>query len=151
MSDAAAHLPPILRRLHLLRGSAGVASGRALPPFMPGVLKPARARLDALRAANIHAVELTAARVLQAADHFAALRSDVPDLLLRPASVRALLGPFPAVQVLVTGGVVPTSVGDWLPAGALAVGLGSALFGRADDEWPALFGEVLDFTQAAQA
>ena len=30
MSDAAAHLPPILRRLHLLRGSAGVASGRVI-------------------------------------------------------------------------------------------------------------------------
>lgn len=196
---------------------------RVLPLFTPDALEPARARLHALRAAGIQAVELTA-RAPQAADHFAALRSEVPDLLLGagtildaasarifldlgadflvspclvpevaalcraagvaylpgagtvrevfeaqqfgaavvklfpgevlgPAFVRALLGPFPAAQVLVTGGVVPTreSVGDWLSAGALAVGLGSALFNHADDEWPALLGEVLVFTRTARA
>lgn len=45
--------------------------------------------------------------------------------------VRALTGPFPDAQVVVTGGVEATHAGvaAWLDAGALAVGLGSRLFG----------------------
>lgn len=36
MSDASSHLPPILRRLHLLRGSAGVSSGRVIDYILQG-------------------------------------------------------------------------------------------------------------------
>ncbi len=195
---------------------------RVLPLFTPAALEPSRARLDALRAAGIQAVELTARSPL-AADHFAVLRRDAPDVLLGagtildaatagsflklgadflvspclvpevaalcraagaaylpgagtvrevfeaqqhgaavvklfpgevlgPAFVRALLGPFPAARVLVTGGVVPTreSVGEWLAAGALAVGLGSALFNQ-PEEWPALLAEVLALTRTGRA
>ena len=200
-----------------------LARDRVLPLFTPAALEPARARLQALRAAGIGAVELTA-RAPQTAEHFAVLRRETPGLLLGagtilnaatartfldlgadflvspclvpevaalcrgagipylpgagtvrevfeaqqhgadivklfpgevlgPAFVRALLGPLPAAQVLVTGGVAPTreSVGDWLSAGALAVGLGSALFSHAEDKWPVLLAEVLALTQTVQA
>ncbi|SMB84716.1 bifunctional 4-hydroxy-2-oxoglutarate aldolase/2-dehydro-3-deoxy-phosphogluconate aldolase [Deinococcus hopiensis] len=53
-----------------------------------------------------------------------------PAEVLGPAFVRALRGPLPGARLLVTGGVTPTeeSVRTWLEAGALAVGLGGALF-----------------------
>lgn len=45
--------------------------------------------------------------------------------------LRALRGPMPNVPLMVTGGVEPTvkSICEWLDAGALAVGIGSQLFG----------------------
>jgi 2-dehydro-3-deoxyphosphogluconate aldolase/(4S)-4-hydroxy-2-oxoglutarate aldolase len=46
---------------------------------------------------------------------------------LTPDFLRALRGPFPAVGFVPTGGVALPSVTQWLGAGAVAVGLGSAL------------------------
>jgi len=45
--------------------------------------------------------------------------------------LRALRGPMPHIPLMVTGGVEPTvqSICEWLDAGALAVGIGSQLFG----------------------
>ncbi|GMA15157.1 bifunctional 4-hydroxy-2-oxoglutarate aldolase/2-dehydro-3-deoxy-phosphogluconate aldolase (plasmid) [Deinococcus metallilatus] len=72
-----------------------------------------------------------------------------PGEVLGPAFVRALLGPLPQSRVLVTGGVEPTrqSVGEWLRAGALAVGLGSRLFRLDADELEARLTELLGFTR----
>ena len=39
----------------------------------------------------------------------------------------AVLAPMPFLRLMPTGGVVPGNVGEWLRAGAVAVGLGSAL------------------------
>jgi 2-dehydro-3-deoxyphosphogluconate aldolase/(4S)-4-hydroxy-2-oxoglutarate aldolase len=44
-----------------------------------------------------------------------------------PAHMRALLGPFPGVPVVPTGGIGLDDVGPWLAAGALAVGVGGEL------------------------
>lgn len=50
-----------------------------------------------------------------------------------PASVlgsgyfRAVLAPLPHLKLMPTGGVTLTNAGDWLQAGACAVGIGSAL------------------------
>jgi len=44
------------------------------------------------------------------------------------AYLRDLRGPFPDLQVMVTGGITPAEVPAYLGAGALAVGLGSNLF-----------------------
>ncbi len=59
---------------------------RVLPLFTPDALEPARTRLHTLQVAGIQAVELTA-RVPQAADHFAALRRDFPELLLGAGTI----------------------------------------------------------------
>jgi 2-dehydro-3-deoxyphosphogluconate aldolase/(4S)-4-hydroxy-2-oxoglutarate aldolase len=45
--------------------------------------------------------------------------------------LRALFGPFPGLQVIPTGGISPSAVGEWLSAGALAVGLGGELLPKA--------------------
>lgn len=44
--------------------------------------------------------------------------------------LKDLLGPFPNLQILATGGIRPAEVPAYLQAGALAVGLGSNLFPR---------------------
>lgn len=46
--------------------------------------------------------------------------------------LRALGEPFPGLQWIPTGGVSWETVGDWLQAGAVAVGMGSALFRHAN-------------------
>jgi 2-dehydro-3-deoxyphosphogluconate aldolase/(4S)-4-hydroxy-2-oxoglutarate aldolase len=52
---------------------------------------------------------------------------------LGPGFVRAIRGPLPETQVLVTGGVAATeaSVREWISAGAACLGFGSALVTRA--------------------
>jgi len=44
-----------------------------------------------------------------------------------PAHLKALKGPFPQIRLLPTGGVNLRTIGDFVAAGACAVGLGSAL------------------------
>jgi len=77
--------------------------------YLPGVLTPTEVVL-ALRL-GAHAVKL-----------FPAASSG------GPAYLRDLLGPFPGLPVMVTGGVQPPQVPAYLAAGALAAGLGSPLF-----------------------
>lgn len=55
--------------------------------------------------------------------------------------LRDLLGPFPDLKILATGGIHPGEVPAYLQAGALAVGLGSNLFPQAaleQGEWMAV-------------
>lgn len=55
-----------------------------------------------------------------------------------PAYLKDLLGPFPELQVMVTGGIQPAEVSQYRQTGALAVGLGSNLFPRTalqDGDW----------------
>ena len=50
-----------------------------------------------------------------------------PSEVLGPAFIKGILAPMPFLRLMPTGGVTPDNVGDWLGAGAVAVGLGSAL------------------------
>lgn len=50
-----------------------------------------------------------------------------PSDALGPSYLRAVLGPMPLLRLVPTGGVTPDNAGDWLRAGAAAVGLGGAL------------------------
>ena len=52
---------------------------------------------------------------------------------LGPAFLRAIRGPLPETQIVVTGGVQATeaSVNEWISAGAACLGFGSALVTRA--------------------
>ncbi|MGD0984423.1 MAG: bifunctional 4-hydroxy-2-oxoglutarate aldolase/2-dehydro-3-deoxy-phosphogluconate aldolase [Acidimicrobiales bacterium] len=67
----------------------------------------------------------------------AALRTGATAVKLFPAStvgvghLRALFGPFPGLQVIPTGGISPATAGEWLSAGAVAVGLGGELLPKA--------------------
>src|SRR4029079_4155714 len=53
----------------------------------------------------------------------------LPGDSLLPGFLKAIRGPLPETQVVVTGGVQPTetSVGEWIAAGAACLGIGSAL------------------------
>ena len=50
-----------------------------------------------------------------------------PSEVLGPAFIKGVLAPMPFLRLMPTGGVTPENIGDWLRAGAIAVGLGSAL------------------------
>lgn len=54
-----------------------------------------------------------------------------PASVVGPAIVPALHGPFPDVAIIPTGGVGIGDIGDWIGAGAAAVGLGGSLLGSA--------------------
>ena len=55
-----------------------------------------------------------------------------PGSLGGPSYLRSLRGPFPDVPFMPTGGVSADNVGDWLAAGAIAVGAGSELASASD-------------------
>lgn len=46
---------------------------------------------------------------------------------LAPADLRVLLAALPGARLLPTGGISPANAAEWLAAGAVAVGVGSAL------------------------
>ena len=68
--------------------------------------------------------------------------------------LRALRGPFPDIPLMPTGGVTSDNLGDWLAAGAVAVGVGSELCSpdamRAGD-WAAVERNARSFTAALVA
>jgi 2-dehydro-3-deoxyphosphogluconate aldolase / (4S)-4-hydroxy-2-oxoglutarate aldolase len=50
-----------------------------------------------------------------------------PAAMLGPQFIRDVRAPLPQVKLMPTGGVTLDNAGDWIRAGAVAVGLGSAL------------------------
>jgi 2-dehydro-3-deoxyphosphogluconate aldolase / (4S)-4-hydroxy-2-oxoglutarate aldolase len=75
------------------------------------------------------ATEIETARVLGAE-----LVKLFPGSLAGPGYVRALVAPLAGAELLVTGGVDASNARAFLDAGAVAVGVGSALTGAADVE-----------------
>ena len=51
----------------------------------------------------------------------------IPMSMVGPAYLRAVLAPLPQVRIIPTGGVTPETAPDYIRAGAVAVGLTSAL------------------------
>lgn len=50
-----------------------------------------------------------------------------PAVTVGPSHLRALLGPFPSLRAIPTGGVGPDDLEGWFQAGAVAAGLGGLL------------------------
>ena len=69
----------------------------------------------------------TPTEILAAADAGAALVKVFPASSLTPSFIRDLRAPLPGLKLVPTGGVTLRNVGEWLRAGAAAVGLGSGL------------------------
>jgi 2-dehydro-3-deoxyphosphogluconate aldolase/(4S)-4-hydroxy-2-oxoglutarate aldolase len=81
-------------------------------PAIPGALTPTE--LQAALALGVELVKL------------------FPGSLAGPGYVRDVLAPLAGLPLIVTGGVDSTNAGDFIAAGAVAVGVGSALTGAAD-------------------
>ena len=50
-----------------------------------------------------------------------------PATALGPSFIKDLRGPFPSIKIMPTGGVSIDNAADWIRAGAVAIGVGSAL------------------------
>lgn len=71
-----------------------------------------------------------------------------------PQYFRDLHGPMPQLKLTPTGGVDLTTVGDWICAGAFAVGAGSALVRKdllANEDWTGLSSLAGQYVSAVQA
>jgi 2-dehydro-3-deoxyphosphogluconate aldolase/(4S)-4-hydroxy-2-oxoglutarate aldolase len=70
---------------------------------------------------------LTPTEILEAWDAGADIVKVFPATALGPGYLKDLRGPLPQVKLMPTGGVTLDNAGDWLRAGAVAVGVGTAL------------------------
>ena len=70
---------------------------------------------------------LTPTEVARARQDGADLVKLFPARIATPSYVRDLLGPFPALQLMPTGGIDEAGASDYLAAGAAVVGIGSRL------------------------
>jgi Entner-Doudoroff aldolase len=131
--------------LAALRAVAGrddvvVGAGTVLDPATVPALAAAGARfvvapntdrrvISAALAAGLDPIPgaLTATEVAAALDAGATTVKLFPAGPLGPGYLRALRGPFERVDFVPTGGIAHDAVGEWLAAGAAAVGLGSDL------------------------
>jgi len=86
-------------------------AGRAVPCF-PGALSPTE--ILAAWSAGASAVKL------------------FPAAAVGPGYLAQIAGPFPDIPMVPTGGVSAETAGDWIAAGAVAVGMGSWLIGDGD-------------------
>jgi 2-dehydro-3-deoxyphosphogluconate aldolase / (4S)-4-hydroxy-2-oxoglutarate aldolase len=92
------------------------------PVFLPEVV-------EAAHAGGIAAMPgaFTPTEILRAHQAGAEVVKVFPSDALGPAFIKGVLAPMPFLRLMPTGGVTPENVGEWLRAGAVAVGLGSAL------------------------
>jgi 2-dehydro-3-deoxyphosphogluconate aldolase / (4S)-4-hydroxy-2-oxoglutarate aldolase len=70
---------------------------------------------------------LTPTEILAAHDAGADIVKLFPATMLGPQFVKDVRAPLPQVKLMPTGGVTLDNAGEWIRAGAVAVGLGSAL------------------------
>ena len=70
---------------------------------------------------------LTPTEILDAWDAGADIVKVFPATALGPGYVKDVRAPLPQVKLMPTGGVTVDNAGDWIRAGAVAVGVGSAL------------------------
>ena len=73
---------------------------------------------------------------------------------LGPNYIKTLKAPLPHLRIVPTGGVTPQNVGEWIRAGASAVGVGSALVSAQilkDQNWSELTRQATAMGAAARA
>lgn len=98
----------------------------------PGVC-PEVARAAVAAGAGCYPGGFTATEILTAWELGASAVKLFPAATGGPRHLRDLRGPLPGIPLIPTGGVAIEQIGDYLAAGAAAVGLGSPLIGDALD------------------
>jgi 2-dehydro-3-deoxyphosphogluconate aldolase/(4S)-4-hydroxy-2-oxoglutarate aldolase len=100
------------------------------PVFKPEVVAACHARDVAVMPGCFSPTE-----ILAAYESGADIVKLFPATALGPQFIKDVRGPLPQVKLMPTGGVTLENAGDWIRAGAVAVGIGSALVdARAIDE-----------------
>ncbi|HEV8348231.1 MAG TPA: bifunctional 4-hydroxy-2-oxoglutarate aldolase/2-dehydro-3-deoxy-phosphogluconate aldolase [Vicinamibacterales bacterium] len=89
-------------------------------------------RPDVIRACHMRDVPampgcFSPTEILAAHDAGADIIKVFPATMLGPQYVKDVRAPLPQVKLMPTGGVTIDNAGDWIRAGAVAVGIGSAL------------------------
>jgi 2-dehydro-3-deoxyphosphogluconate aldolase/(4S)-4-hydroxy-2-oxoglutarate aldolase len=72
----------------------------------------------------------TPTEILDAWESGADLVKVFPATSLGPGFIKDIRGPLPQLRLVPTGGVTRENAGDWIRAGAVAIGVGSALVDR---------------------
>lgn len=88
--------------------------------------------VDTIRLCNRYGVPIvpggtTITEVVTALEYGADIVKLTPASAFEPSVIPAIRGPVPQVQFMVTGGISPENAGDWIRAGAVAVGAGGEL------------------------
>jgi 2-dehydro-3-deoxyphosphogluconate aldolase/(4S)-4-hydroxy-2-oxoglutarate aldolase len=73
----------------------------------------------------------TPTEILDAWDAGADVVKVFPATALGPTFIKDVRGPLPQIKLMPTGGVTLDNAGDWIRAGAVAVGVGTALLDKA--------------------
>lgn len=76
---------------------------------------------------------MSVTEAVQAMEAGADILKIFPAELFGPKIIKAIKGPIPYAKMMPTGGVNADNVGEWIRAGAVAVGAGGALTGGAKD------------------
>jgi 2-dehydro-3-deoxyphosphogluconate aldolase/(4S)-4-hydroxy-2-oxoglutarate aldolase len=92
------------------------------PVFRPAIIDAAHAHGAAVLPGCLSPTE-----ILEAWDRGADAIKVFPATALGPTYLRDLHGPLPEIKLIPTGGVSIENARDWIRAGAMAVGVGSAL------------------------
>jgi 2-dehydro-3-deoxyphosphogluconate aldolase/(4S)-4-hydroxy-2-oxoglutarate aldolase len=85
--------------------------------------------IDACHAGDVAAAPgcFSPTEILDAHEYGADIVKVFPATALGPSYLRDIRAPLPALRLMPTGGVTLDNAGDWIRAGAIAVGVGSAL------------------------
>ena len=129
-----AELAPTLPEGFLLGAGTVVDAGTARRAVVAGaqfIVSPVF-RPDVISAGHERGVPVmpgcfTATEILNAWDAGADIVKVFPATAVGPSYLKDIRGPLPQVKLMPTGGVSIDNVGEWLKAGAVAVGVGSAL------------------------
>lgn len=76
-----------------------------------------------------------------------------PGNVFGPRYIRDLRGPYPGVRITPTGGVSLENVGEWFEAGAVAVGVGTAMIRKdlvGEGRWQELSDHAAKFVEAVR-
>jgi 2-dehydro-3-deoxyphosphogluconate aldolase/(4S)-4-hydroxy-2-oxoglutarate aldolase len=92
------------------------------PVFVPDVVRVCHERDVAAMPGCFSPTEIFAAHACGAE-----IVKVFPATMLGPQFIRDVRAPLPQIRLMPTGGVTLDNAGDWIRAGAVAVGLGSAL------------------------
>ncbi|MQA93159.1 MAG: bifunctional 4-hydroxy-2-oxoglutarate aldolase/2-dehydro-3-deoxy-phosphogluconate aldolase [Streptosporangiales bacterium] len=140
--DAAAVIAEVTRRhgeAVLVGAGTVTAPGQAAEAAAAGArflvspgTRPALAAEMRETGATVMLGALTPSEVMLAVELGADVVKVFPASLGGPAYLKSLRGPFPDVPLMPTGGVSADNIGQWLAAGAVAVGAGGELCSGAD-------------------